>query len=236
MIVVTAGVHHAHFGPVVHRSHGALERKVDLLGDGERIHVGAEGDDRPRLPASQDADDPGAPDGSLHLEPERAQVLLHQRGGALLLERQLRVLVNVAPPGDDLGHHVDHACLDLAREWIGRRLALRKERGGEDEWCGQTGEREELTRSHGCSMAGRGREVATGNVSPTASEGKHGSDGARNSPALAASQLSLSRATGARRVSAKIRTPPLSDAHQLEAHDAARRPPRSSLEISDFSS
>src|SRR5688500_1710981 len=69
-------------------------------------------------------------DADLHLDPECAQVIRHQLGGANLAVAELRVLVNVTPPGDDLGLDRRDARLQLAAQW-GLRLRRRAESGGQ---------------------------------------------------------------------------------------------------------
>src|SRR5688572_25146861 len=95
MRVVPAGVHRA-------RSL-ALIGHVVQLGDRQRIHVGAKHDALPRsLAAMQDADDAGLGDAGLHLiEVVRAQPLGDEAGSLLLPESELRVLVEIAPVGND---------------------------------------------------------------------------------------------------------------------------------------
>ena len=93
-----AGVHHADLLPVVRGANSALERHVDQFGDGQRVHVGPQCDDRAGSPAAKNADDTVAANSGLHLDPECPEVLRDQRGGSRLLERQLGMLVDVATP------------------------------------------------------------------------------------------------------------------------------------------
>ena len=79
------------------------------------IHIGAQADGaaiRPAL-AMDDADDAGAGETGDHLiTAECAQALGHDAGGAVLLETQLRVHVEIPPPcgefGVEFGDTVDH--------------------------------------------------------------------------------------------------------------------------------
>ena len=85
MIVMTAGVHHAHFLPIVLRAHTRLERKLHLFGDGQPVHVGAQRDDLAWTGAAQHAHDARAADAFADHEAERAQMLRDERGGAHFL-------------------------------------------------------------------------------------------------------------------------------------------------------
>jgi hypothetical protein len=99
---VAAGVHHAHLLAAVLGGGGRLERQVPLLAHRQRVHVGAQRHHGPGLPPAQDADDARVRDAGLHLEAERPELLRHPLRGAELAVAELRVLVDVASPGDDL--------------------------------------------------------------------------------------------------------------------------------------
>ncbi len=89
-------------------------RHVVLLVDRERVHVGAEHDDLAGPTALQPRDDSGAR-GALDLEAlERPQRLLDERRCLVLLERQLRVRVEVPTPRD-------RTRLEVVRDEAGRR-------------------------------------------------------------------------------------------------------------------
>ena len=75
-------------------------RQDVLLEDRQRVDVGAEHDDLAGSRAAQPRHDRGA-GRTLDLEPaERAQRLLDEGGRLVLLERQLGIGVQVAPPRD----------------------------------------------------------------------------------------------------------------------------------------
>jgi hypothetical protein len=78
------------------------ERDVHFFGDRQRIHVGAQRHHGPGLAALEQPDDAGVGDLVLHLDAERAQVVGDDLRGAELAVAELRVLVEVAAPGDDL--------------------------------------------------------------------------------------------------------------------------------------
>jgi len=83
--VVAAGVHHTgHLGGVGH---------VILLLDGQRVHVGPQGDGR-AFSAGKVADDAGAGHAAAHGNAQLSQARRHQPGGVVLLERQLGMAVD----------------------------------------------------------------------------------------------------------------------------------------------
>ena len=132
MIVVAAGVHHAHFLAVVGRLLRGLERHVHLLGHRQAIHVGAQRDDAAGLAALQDADDAGAADAGLHLHAQRAEVIRDDLGGADFLQPQFGMLVEIAAPGDDLREDFGGRAVDCRGHRIRGRLGYREPgRGGE---------------------------------------------------------------------------------------------------------
>ena len=73
-----------------------------LLLDRERVHVGAQQHRPPGARAAHGGEHAGAADACARLEPERLQLLRHQRGGALFLEGQLGMGVQVAARRDHL--------------------------------------------------------------------------------------------------------------------------------------
>jgi hypothetical protein len=88
----------------VHRAGGLRAiRNVVLLGDRQRVHVGAQQHGLPgtALRAGDDGRDAGARDRGARLEPERAQPVRDQARGAALLERELGMRVQVAARLDD---------------------------------------------------------------------------------------------------------------------------------------
>ena len=99
--VVAAGVHDAGTGR--HVGEGVL------LVDRQRIGVGAEHDDLAGPGAVEPRHD-GRSRGALDLEAaERAQRLLDEGGGLVLLERELGIGVQVPPPRD-------RACFEVVRD------------------------------------------------------------------------------------------------------------------------
>ena len=90
--VVPAGVHHT-------RARRDVGKDV-LLENRQRVDVGAEHDDLARPGPVETGDDGGA-GGTLDLQPaERPQRLLHESGRLVLLERELGMGVQMAPPSD----------------------------------------------------------------------------------------------------------------------------------------
>ena len=94
MPVVAAGVH----PPVVPRA--VLEPRRLL--DRKRVHVRAKPHRARRVAGTKRPDHAGAADAAVDLEPEFLEPLRHQVGRAVLLEAELGVGVNVAPPGGHL--------------------------------------------------------------------------------------------------------------------------------------
>jgi hypothetical protein len=117
VIVVTAGVHHADVLTLPLRADATSEGEIYLLGNRECVHIGAKSNHRTRTPSAQNADDSGASDSGLHFKPERAKVLGHERGGAMLFEAEFWMLVDVTPPGDDFWHHGGEALLHEAHQF-----------------------------------------------------------------------------------------------------------------------
>ena len=73
---------------------------------GQRVHVGAQRHHGAGLAALEDAHDAGHGDLLAHLvQAQRAQVLRDEPRGAHLAVAELGMLVQVAPPGDDLRLH-----------------------------------------------------------------------------------------------------------------------------------
>jgi hypothetical protein len=100
--IVAAGVHHAAAHVVPLGPHGALERDVDFLGDRQRIHVGAQRHHRTRQATPEHAHHARMRHLLAHLDAEGSQVVGDDLRGAHLAVAELGVLVEVAPPGDDL--------------------------------------------------------------------------------------------------------------------------------------
>ncbi len=124
--VVAAGVHHAHLLAVPRRAHLRREGQVHLLGHRQRVHVGAQRDRRAGQGTLQHPDDAGVRHAGTHgVEAQRLQVRLHDACGAELAVAQLGVLVQVAPPGDDLGFDGLGRAVDAGGEGTGDDLGLR---------------------------------------------------------------------------------------------------------------
>ncbi len=104
MRVVAASVHDAAGLAVPLGADHALEGNVDFLDHGKRVHVGAQRDDRAGLAALERPDHAGMRDLFAHLvEAEAAQVVGDHFRGAHFAVAELGVLVEIAPPRDDLG-------------------------------------------------------------------------------------------------------------------------------------
>ena len=132
MDVVAARVHHPDVLTEMRRAHFRREREVGFLGDGQGVHVRANGDDRSGAAAFQERDYAVSGNSRLDLQAERFEVSGHERGGLLLTIRQLRVLVDLMPDLDDarenLGRLLLHAGERLLRVQQRRR---RQQRGSQ---------------------------------------------------------------------------------------------------------
>ena len=90
-------------------------RQAGRFDDGQRIHVGANADDASVrvAPPPDQPDHPDAPDPLLHLvAAEFAQFRRDNRGRAPGVVEELRMLVEIAPPGGDLVLHFRNSVLD----------------------------------------------------------------------------------------------------------------------------
>jgi hypothetical protein len=87
--VVAAGVHLA--GP------RRAMREVVGFGKRQRVHVGAQAD-RGTLADAQRADDTGAGEAAVHVDAEAGQALGDEHRGLVLLERRLRMRMQMLPP------------------------------------------------------------------------------------------------------------------------------------------
>jgi hypothetical protein len=97
--VVAAGVHHAHRLAQVHGLDGAGKGQAAGFGEGEGIHVGAQGYYAAGLAALQNAYYAGAGHAGLYFQAQALQLGGDELGSAVFLVAQLGVFVDVAPPG-----------------------------------------------------------------------------------------------------------------------------------------
>ena len=108
-------------------SHVALA--FDLNGTSTRSSTGSASmsarkrDHAAGLAALQDADHAGDADAGLHLDAELLEMLGGERRGARLLVGELGMLVDVAPPGDDLVLDLQGGVGDALGELVGGRLS-----------------------------------------------------------------------------------------------------------------
>ena len=103
--VVAAGVHHAGVAAGIGQAGGLVDR--------QGVHVGAQAEPALAVAAHQPADDAGAAEAALHLVAPGLQLLGHQGRGAVLVEGELGVVVDVAPQPDEfirLAVHVVEEC------------------------------------------------------------------------------------------------------------------------------
>ena len=88
--VMAAGVH----APLMARAVGEIGRLLDR----QRVHVGPQPDRARRRAGAQPADDTRPADAAMYLVTELGQLLRDEIGGALLLEPEFGMRVDVAPP------------------------------------------------------------------------------------------------------------------------------------------
>ncbi len=123
--IVTTGVGNADLAAEIGGGADRLEWPLGLLGDRERIHVGADRHDGAWLPAAQDADDAGVCDTGAHHEAQPGELAGDDRGGPGLVIAQLRVLVDVVPyldhPRRQSGDGVAHVGVGLGDERWGQQ-------------------------------------------------------------------------------------------------------------------
>src|SRR5207237_1956986 len=79
------------------------ERQPRLLVDRQRVHVGADADRRPGLAAIDQRDDAGLANGLTKRNAELLEKARDCLGGLVLLERELRVFMQLATQRDQLG-------------------------------------------------------------------------------------------------------------------------------------
>ena len=92
--VVAAGVHHPGRGAGPLGAGGLLDR--------QGVHVGPQPEAARPVAAHQAPDDPGAADAPLDFIAPALELVGHQGGGAVLLERELGMAVDVATQADEL--------------------------------------------------------------------------------------------------------------------------------------
>ena len=127
--VVAAGVHHVDLlAQVGGLGPGGEGQTLGLL-DGQGVHVGAQGDGGTRHGAAQHGHHTGPGDAGAHLEAQRVQMRRDQACGADLLIAQLRMLVDVPAPADQLVLEGGGALADQGLE----RSRIRPGGGGERE-------------------------------------------------------------------------------------------------------
>ncbi|EPX86365.1 hypothetical protein ruthe_01180 [Rubellimicrobium thermophilum DSM 16684] len=124
--------------------HGALHlrgmRQAGRLLDGQRVHVRTQADDpaRGRRTPPDDTHHAGAADaGGNLIATEGAQAFGHQGSGSVGVEQDLRMFVQIAAPGADLGQHLGKAVAGghgslLAGRTVPERREGSKGMGGPD--------------------------------------------------------------------------------------------------------
>src|ERR1041385_4990191 len=99
------------------------ERQPRGLLHGKRIHVGTQGNNRSGLCAAPQGDHAGLRDASLYLQAKFPEMRCYERGCTYLLFAKLGMLVNVAPPGNELLLDLRGALADFLLEVLRGALA-----------------------------------------------------------------------------------------------------------------
>ena len=115
VIIVTAGVHHADFLPVVGRLHLRRKREAHLFGDRQCVHVCTQRNDLARPAASEDSHDASVRDAGSNLDAETSQMIGHDLCRACFAIPELRMLMKVTAPRDDFARDLFFATVDLCR-------------------------------------------------------------------------------------------------------------------------
>jgi hypothetical protein len=136
--VVAAGVHHTYLLTAIFGPGLGLERQIDLFGDRQCIHIGAQRDGRAGSGTFQQRRDPGDANAGLHLQIERLQALGDDLGGAHFAVAELRIRMKIAPPLDDfvvdgLGGSVELACADVSQRRGGEQQSWQSGEAGTSE-------------------------------------------------------------------------------------------------------
>jgi hypothetical protein len=97
---------------VVHAGMAAGVRRAAQLDHRQRVHVGAQAHAAPAAAAAQGAHHAGAADAFGHLQAQQAQRAGHDAGGAVFLEAELGVGMQVAPQSDQVGQQVGDGVVD----------------------------------------------------------------------------------------------------------------------------
>jgi len=130
MGVVTAGMHHVDFAAEIIPLRRGGEGEPRGLFHRQRIHVGAQHHNRTGLAALQQRDHARVGDTSRDVEAEPAQVPGDKRRGAEFLLAELGMLVDIAPPSDQLVFNLRGAPANFLFEAMTGRLRARHVRTG----------------------------------------------------------------------------------------------------------
>ena len=118
--IVSARVHHANALALVFARCATRERQIDGLGHRQGIHVGAQRDDGPGLRAAQQRRHARSRHARLRLEAKAPQRVRDESGCLWLSIRELRMLVQVTTPRQQLLLDGGGPPVDLGRERRGR--------------------------------------------------------------------------------------------------------------------
>ena len=104
--IVATGMHHGHFFAVVFTDCHGFERQIIALRYRQSVHIRPKQHNGAGFTAFQNADDSGMGYTSLHLHAQRLEVVGHDLCGTKFPVGQFRILVEIAPPCDNLPRQV----------------------------------------------------------------------------------------------------------------------------------
>ena len=113
---MSAGVHQVDLTPKIFAFGLGGERQAFRLLDRQCVHVGAQSHHRPRLAAFEDRDDTGTCDTGFDVKPQFGEVLGNESRRPCFLLPKFRVLMDVAPPSNQLAFDLRSALADLLFE------------------------------------------------------------------------------------------------------------------------
>ena len=129
--IVPARVHDTDVLSQIDRPFHRQERQVGGLGHRQRVHVGPDGDDRSRTPATQHSYYAGMGNPGIDLEAQLTEVLRYETRGLELAVAELGVLVDALPYLHDLGQYPLDRIGDTPVELLGPKRLRNRENGAQ---------------------------------------------------------------------------------------------------------
>jgi len=142
MRVMAACVHDAGSCPLYMDFSSDANGRSTASATSSASHISAQGHDRAVLRAPRASQHAGMRHAGLDLQPETLQLFSHQLGGPEFPVGQLRMSMDVGPPGNHLWFHLGGETIDLREErGLSQSLVLRREAA-----CGNQHEKEEVQK------------------------------------------------------------------------------------------